>query len=69
MPWQTSAQKPNAAACLWNTYDLNFSVTPEQTETDCSINPVKQLWEWNGICFPGKGVLSTWNQGESKKCY
>lgn len=45
MPWQTSAQKPNAAACLWNTYDLNFSVTPEQTETDCSINPVKQLWE------------------------
>ena len=47
--------------------DVNFSVTPEQTKTDCSINPVKQLWEWKGIRFPGKGVLSTWNQGESKK--
>ena len=44
---------------LLKEYDENFSVIREQTETYCSINPVKQLWEWKGICFPGKGVLLT----------
>ena len=48
---------------LLKEYDENFSVTREKTKTDYSINPVKQLWEQKGVCFPGRGVLP--NRGES----
>ena len=42
---------------LLKEYDENFCVTQTQTKPGHSTNPVKQLWEQKGICFPGKGVL------------
>ena len=53
---------------LLKEYSKNFSVTQAQTKPGHSTNPVKQLWEQKGICFPGKGVLPTRSKCTSGTC-